>query len=180
MNKLKKFLKNVLEWITNIWKIILEFLCAIISKAKKTFKIVVGTIGVLNFLVIPFLNNGINQATAHWLWYPALILILILLVMDWFHKLKPVCDSPTIEFARKWGEAIIAFVVISIFVISYYDIDKKWLWVIFVYMAVYNPCFFLSWLFFDVKQNGQDTEKHQKAFVNIVRNIVLLQEELNL
>lgn len=173
MNRLKKFLKNVWEWITNIWKIILEFLCTIVSKAKKAFKIVFGTAVVLSFLVIPFLNNVINHTTAHWLWYPALILILISLVMDWFHKLKPVFDSCTVEFARKWGEALAAFAMISVFVINYYAIDKIWLWIIFAYMAVYTPCFFLSLLVFDVKQNGKDVERHQNAFANVVKNIAL-------
>ena len=63
--------------------------------------------------------------------------------------------------------------MISVFVFNYYDIDKKWLWVIFAYMAVYTPCFFLSLLGFDVKQNGKDVERHQNAFANVVKNIAL-------
>lgn len=173
MSRMKDFLKNIWGWIINIWKIMMEFISPVLTIAKKVFKKVFGTVVVLSFLVIPFLNNVINHATAHWLWYPALILILISLVMDWFHKLKPVCDSPTVEFARKWGEALIAFAMISIFVINYYDIDKKWLWVIFAYMAIYTPCFFLSLLVFDVKQNGKDVERHKNDFANVVKNIAL-------
>ena len=93
--------------------------------------------------------------------------------MDWFHKLKLVFDSPIVEFARKWGEALAVFAMISVFVINYYAIDKIWLWIIFAYMAVYTPCFFLSLLVFDIKQNGKDVEKHQKALINVFKNILL-------
>lgn len=173
MSKVKKFFKNIWGWIINLWKLMIGFLSPVLRMAKKVFKKVFGTVVVLSFLVIPFLNNVINRTTAHWLWYPALILILISLVMDWFHKLKPVFDSSTVEFARKWGEALAVFAMISVFVFNYYDIDKKWLWVIFAYMAVYTPCFFLSLLGFDVKQNGKDVERHQNAFANVVKNIAL-------
>lgn len=173
MSKVKKFFKNIWGWIINLWKLMIGFLSPVLRMAKKVFKKVFGTVVVLSFLVIPFLNNVINRTTAHWLWYPALILILISLVMDWFHKLKPVFDSSMVEFARKWGEALAVFAMISVFVFNYYDIDKKWLWVIFAYMAVYTPCFFLSLLGFDVKQNGKDVERHQNAFANVVKNIAL-------
>lgn len=173
MSRMKKFFKNIWRWIINLWKIITEFLSPVLTMAKKVFKKVFGAVVVLSFLVVPFLNNVINHATAHWLWYPALTLILISLVMDWFHKLKPVFDSPIVEFARKWGEALAVFATISVFVFNYYDIDKKWLWIIFVYMAIYTPCFFLSLLVFDVKQNGKDVERHQNAFANVVKNIAL-------
>lgn len=173
MSKVKKFFKNIWGWIINLWKLMIGFLSPVLRMAKKVLKKVFGTVVVLNFLVVPFLNNVIEHTTAHWLWYPALILILISLVMDWFHKLKPVFDSSTVEFARKWGEALAVFAMISVFVFNYYDIDKKWLWVIFAYMAVYTPCFFLYLLSFDVKQNGKDVERHQNAFANVVKNIAL-------
>ena len=170
---MKKFLKNIWVWIVNLWKIMIGFLSPVLRMAKKVFKKVFGTVVVLSFLVVPFLNNNINHSTAHWLWYPALTFIILSLIMDWFHKLKPVFDSPIVEFARKWGEALAVFAMISVFVFNYYDMDEKWLWVIFAYIAVFTPCFFLSLLVFDVKQNGKDTEKHQKSLANIVKNIAL-------
>ena len=170
---MKKIFKNIWGWIINLLKIIMGFLSLGLTMAKKVFKKVFGTVVVLSFLVVPFLNNGINHSIAHWLWYPAMILIVISFVVDWLNKLKPVCDSPTVEFARKWGEALLLFAMISVFVINYYAIDKIWLWIIFAYVALYTPFFFLSLLVFDIKQTGKDAERHQKAFANIVKNIAL-------
>ena len=67
MNRMKKFLKNIWVWVINLWKIMIGFLSPVLRMAKKVFKKVFGTVVILSFLVVPFLNNVVNHTTAHWL-----------------------------------------------------------------------------------------------------------------
>lgn len=134
---------------------------------------IVSISSMIAFSVIPFLHNIINHTLAQWLWYPSFAIFLMLVIVDYIKNKEPTFKTPVFEFWGKWGFANVFPMFISIFVFNYYDIDFIWLWIIFAYVAIYVPLFFISLLTFDIKNNSRTKEEQQKASLNICKYIML-------
>lgn len=82
-------------------------------------------------------------------------------------------DSPLADYVGKWGLMIIYFAFLSVFIFNYYNIDKIWCWVIFIYVAIYSVVFFISLLNFEIKEKIFSEEQQKNATLNIVKCIIL-------
>lgn len=140
---------------------------------KYIFKGVFLLIIVLFFFTLPFLNNHIDHTIAQLLWYPSCILFIGNIVADCISTDVKSSKIPLYTFLENWGITALVFAFISIFVLRYYEIDNKWLWVIFAFIAIYTPIFFLSLLAFNIKYNKISKEDAQKASLNICKYILL-------
>ena len=140
--------------------------------AKILVKIVVIT-SLLSFAVVPFLHNCINHDLAQWIWYPACILSILESIIANARNKRQTFKNPLFEFLSRWGEFVIYPIIVSVFVINYYEIDYAWMWVIFGMIALCVPMFFFLLLSFHIKNNNLSEDAKQKSSQNIVKSILL-------
>lgn len=140
---------------------------------KTCGRISIATLGIASlaaFLVIPFLHNYINHTWAQWIWYTALSILIIAAI---FGKRTSIFKNRLMNFFSGWGEFSAYPIFASIFVFNYYEIDYIWMWVIFGLIALLVPIFFISFLYFNIKNTISTTEDHQEWFANISKYIIL-------
>lgn len=140
--------------------------------SKILVKIVVIT-SLLSFAVVPFLHNCINHDLAQWIWYPACVLSILESIIANARNKRQTFKKPLFEFLGKWGEFVIYPIIVSVFVINYYEIDYAWMWVIFGMIALCVPMFFFLLLSFHIKNNNLSEDAKQKSSQNIVKSILL-------
>ena len=148
-------------------------LCKILKFCGKVAIRIVTAIVLATVFVMPFLSNAIDHKLAQWLWYPACMLFLILLIMDRIRRKDPVFKEPIFEFYSRVGEALVLPVFSSAFVFNYYTIDYIWHWIIFAMVLAAAPCYFFSLFIFDVKHNHRNEEQRKVAALNICKYILL-------
>lgn len=141
------------------------------AKQRKKFinllLVVIGIVALVLFIVIPFLNNHLNQTIAQWLWYPSCFVFAVLM----FVGLKDDSNSfnnPQIEKISNISIFWIAPILPSAFVFNYYNIDYIWKWFIFVYAFILFPIsFYLLY-----KEKNPD-EINKKIPVNTIKSTIL-------
>ena len=156
------------EKICNIWK---RSLATVIPIVKKIFRMICKIFIILSSLVligIPFLNKVMSLSLAQQIWYP-------LFVFWFFYSLKKrnIKEKQIVlSVLRKWGILGALFVILSIFVFRYYEIDYIWKWVVFIVVAVYSPVLFYSLFEKEIiKNNGK--EDREILVKNLMKNVLL-------
>ena len=130
-------------------------------------------VATLLFAIVPFLHNLLELKYAQCIWYPALLISFLFAVIDVIKNRKPTFKTPVFEFLGKWGFFSVFPLFASIFVLTYYNIDYIWLWVIFGIAFIYFPVLFIGLLSIELKQKHSNEEKKQKAVRNVIKYIIL-------
>lgn len=139
----------------------------------KVVKKAILLLAMFAFFVIPFLNSWLNNLIAQCIWYPTVVVMIILAIQDHFRKEDLGDEKNVVTHIEKWSEFPILFVFVSIFVIRYYRITYIWLWVIFGVVAIYTFFFFLSLFSYEFKHRELTEDKKQKISINAVKCIIL-------
>lgn len=161
------------ERIMPFWEIIKS---RILIGLKYCYKIIVRIVAaavLFALFAIPFLSECIDHVLAQWIWYPACVVFLALVVMDKCRRKEPTFKTPVFNFYSRVGEMLILPVLSSIFVFNYYDIDHIWYWVIFVFIAVAVPIYFLSFYVFSLGQRQMSDEEKKTGALNMCKYILL-------
>lgn len=125
------------------------------------------------FFIIPLLHSVVPHTIAQWIWYPSAVILLTIVIIAFPKKKDPLFKSPEIDFIGEWGFFTIFPIWISIFIISYYDIDTIWLWVIFWMIAISVPIFFVCLFAIYFKHNQVDESDRTKRVGNMLKAIFL-------
>lgn len=165
---MKRLLLTIKE---KVYHVYLKGVEVIIPIAKKIFGIIWKMIiffSSLLLFVIPFLNKIMSTNLAQYVWYP----IFVFWILYSFIKKNIKEEKTLLTVFRKGGIFGVLFVVLSIFVFRYYEIDYIWKWVIFIVMAVYFPVLFYL-LFKEEIVKNKDKEQHEILQKNLLKNILL-------
>lgn len=147
-----------------------------ILKITSTFLILLFICSVVSFLTIPFLSNLIKSSTAQILWYPSLVIFLILSIIglkDNGNNADEINKNRILNFVGGWGIFIVTITVACIFMINYYNFDNVVRWLLFALMLIVIPIFFFSLYNYDLKNNKRSKEEIAKGTKNILKYIFL-------
>lgn len=156
------FLRTLKKWIFTGLKILGKIAIRIVAVAV-----------LAAVFVVPFLPNKLDKNLAQWIWYPNCALFLLLLALDRRWHKEPTFKIPIFEFYYKTGLVLVLPFFLSIFVFNYYDIDRIWLWVIFVMVAIAAPCFFFSLYVFENQQAQRSDEDKSAGALNVAKHTLL-------
>ena len=152
---------------------ILSLAGVIIKRILTIAFVAICVISAVVFFAIPLLHSVVPPTIAQWVWYPSTIILLTTVIIAFPKKKDPVFKSPEINFIGEWGFFTIFPIWISIFVLSYYDIDTIWLWIIFGMVAVSVPIFFVYLFAIHFKHNQVDELDRKKLVGNMLKAIFL-------
>lgn len=164
--KAKSTKKNLFNRIKPVILKGIKLICKILRK-------VILLLSMLAFFIIPFMNSWFDNFTAQCIWYPALAVMVILLIHESVRKDGADSEETVVDHVGKWSLWTILFTFLSVFVIRYYNITYIWLWVIFGVAAIYTFLFFLSLLSYNLKHRQLTKEEKQKISLNVVKYILL-------
>ena len=164
--KVKTVIKNLYNRIKPVIVKGMKMIC-------KFFRRVILVLSVRAFFIIPFMNDWFDNFIAQCIWYPAFVIMVILLIRESVQKDGVDSEETVVDHAGKWSFGAILFMFLSIFVLRYYNITYIWLWVIFGVVAIYTFLFFLSLLSYSLKHRELTKEEKQKISINVVKYILL-------
>lgn len=113
--KAKIAMKNLCTRIKPVIVKGIKLVCKIIRR-------VILILSMLAFFIIPFLNSSFDNYTAQCIWYPAFVVMMILLIRESFRKDELDCEENVLDRVGKLSWWAILFTFLSIFVIRYYHI----------------------------------------------------------
>lgn len=166
VTKAKSAMKNLFNRIKHVVVKGIKLIC-------KIFRKVILLLSMLAFFIIPFMNSWFDNFTAQCIWYPALAVMVILLIRESVRKDGVDSEETVVDHVWKWSLWTILFTFLSVFVIRYYNITYIWLWVIFGVAAIYTFLFFLSLLSYNLKHRELTKEERQKISLDVVKYILL-------
>ena len=164
--KVKTVMKNLYNRIKSVIVKGMKLICKFLRR-------VILVLSVLAFFIIPFMNAWFDNFIAQCIWYPALAVMVILLICESVRKDGADSEETVVDHVGKWSFGAILFTFLSIFVLHYYNITYIWLWVIFGVVAIYTFLFFLSLLSYNLKHRELTKEERQKISINVVKYILL-------
>ena len=164
--KVKTVMKNLYNRIKSVIVKGMKLICKFLRR-------VIVVLSVLAFFIIPFMNTWFDDFIAQCIWYPAFVIMVILLISESVRKGGWDSEETVVDHAGKWSFWAILFTFLSIFVLRYYNITYIWLWVIFGVVAIYTFLFFLSLLSYNLKHRELTKEERQKISINVVKYILL-------
>lgn len=164
--KVKAAIKNLYNRIKPVIVKGMKLICKFLRR-------VIVVLSVLAFFIIPFMNTWFDNFIAQCVWYPAFVIMVILLISESVRKNGADSEETVVDHVGKWSFWAILFTFLSIFVFRYYNITYIWLWVIFGVVAIYTFLFFLSLLSYNLKHRELTKEERQKISINVVKYILL-------
>ncbi len=128
---------------------------------------------VISFLAVPFLSNVIKLSIAQIIWYPSLIVYLVLSIIGLKDNSDSTPQGGIVNFVGGWGIFVVTTTITAVFTIKYYNFDNAIRWIIFALILIITPIFFFSLLNFDLKNNKRTKKEINKGTKNILKYIFL-------
>lgn len=125
---------------------------------KKIINIILSILGICSLgilLVFPFLHNSLEHTIAQWLFYCA---IPIFCFCSFSKKTKN-------DVYNLFLSILVLFILISCFVINYYNTAYNWFWFTFILFSLSIPYGCVSIKLF-VEKNRKLTKEQNKNFIN--------------
>lgn len=127
---------------------------------------VIAAIALCGFLVLPFLHSIIDKDIAKWIWYPALVVLLICL----FIPNKKMKEHPKfVQIASSGGVVQLLFVISGIFVINYYHTRYNWYWFAFSIIALSIPIGCVTFKVWAESKNTYTGEQVKTANIRLAK-----------
>lgn len=165
--------KRIIDWFKVAFTTVKAFVIKVVKTILRIAIRIIAVLTIAGMTVVPFLNDGIDHELAQWIWYPCCGVFVVLAIIDLIKRKEPIFKTPIFEFLANWGLLLVVPVFASVFVFNYYQIDKVWHWVLFIFAAIYFFLFFFALFAFLDKQNEPDAEQKYRWGLNTVKYIVL-------
>lgn len=127
---------------------------------------IIAGLSLLSVIVLPFLYAVLDERLASWIFWIALLLIILYEIIPHKRRIEPKNKFQKVAFG---GFPLLLFVFSSIFIVNYYDTWYNWYWFIFILAIFAIPYGFIALKAWYEDRYETTKEDNKNAILNIFR-----------
>ena len=127
---------------------------------------IIAGLSLLSVIVLPFLYAVLDERLASWIFWIALLLIILYEIIPHKRRIEPKNKFQKVAFG---GFPLLLFIFASIFIVNYYDTWYNWYWFIFILAIFAIPYGFIALKAWYEDRYETTKEDNKNAILNIFR-----------
>ena len=127
---------------------------------------IIAGLSLLSVIVLPFLYAVLDERLASWIFWIALLLIILYEIIPHKRRIEPKNKFQKVAFG---GLPLLLFIFASVFIINYYDTWYNWYWFIFILAIFAVPYGFIALKAWYEDRYETTKEDNKNAILNIFK-----------